>query len=597
MNALYPYDVCEELTMHDLIVRNATVVDGTGADRRHADIAIKDGLISAVGQVDGTAEREIDAEGLIVTPGFVDIHTHYDGQATWDGEMAPSSWHGVTTAVLGNCGVGFAPVRPDRHDWLIGLMEGVEDIPGTALHEGLTWGWETFPEYMDALDKVPRTIDIAAQIPHGAVRAYVMGERGTASKYATPEDIAQMKQIVLDSLKAGAVGFSTSRTMLHLSVDGVPVPGTFANEDEVLGIGEALGEAGHGVFELASDLTPAESEIDWMVRLSKKNNAPVVYSLAQFHSDPESWRAMVAANERANKEGAQVYAGIGARGVGVLLNWDANLHPFVFCPSFQQLIPLSQQERHAALRDPELRKKLIVEKPVFSEQFAGDENLISRREIMEGVTFNYENMFCMEGEHGVDYEPSPDQSVAAIAEREGRSPRHVAYDLMLAKDGHGTLYYPIVNYAYKNYDHVLEMFESSAVVASLSDGGAHVGLICDGSQPTFMLTHWVRDRKRGERISLERAVQLQTSATASIYGFNDRGTIEVGKRADLNIIDFDKLAVGQPKIHFDLPTNAKRFLQKPEGYVATIVAGQIVRENGRDTGARPGRLIRGGTRH
>jgi N-acyl-D-aspartate/D-glutamate deacylase len=269
------------------------------------------------------------------------------------------------------------------------------------------------------------------------------------------------------------------------------------------------------------------------------------------------------------------------------------LHPFIFCPSFQKLIPMSQQDRHVALRDPELRQKLIAENPVFAERFIGDDNLLSKREIMEGSASNYENIFCMEGERDVDYEPSPEESVAAIAKREGRNPREVAYDLMMAKDGHGTLYYPIVNYAYKNYNHVLEMFESPAVVASLSDGGAHVGLICDGSQPTFMLTHWARDRTRGDRITLERAVQLQTSATASIYGFTDRGTIEVGKRADLNIIDFDKLSVGQPKMHFDLPTNAKRYLQAPQGYVATIVAGTIIREHDRDTGARPGRLIRG----
>jgi len=583
--------------MHDIIIRNAVVVDGTGTEARKADIAIKADVISAVGTVEGTAAREIDAEGMIVTPGFIDIHAHYDGQATWDGELAPSSWHGVTTVVMGNCGVGFAPVRPDRHDWLVNLMEGVEDIPGTALHEGLSWNWESFPEYMDALDRVPRSIDVAAQVPHGALRAYVMDDRGATNEHATSEDIAQMKKIVLDSLNAGAVGFSTSRTMLHLSADGVPVPGTFANEDELLGIGEALGEAGHGVFEISSDLTPADTELDWMARLSKTNKAPVVYSLAQFHSDPEIWRDMVAATERANEGGARVYAGVGNRCTGVLLSWDGNLNPFSSCPSFKALGAISREELHAKLRDPAFKAKLISEAPEFEEQFDENDNLISRREIFEGVTFNYKNMFSLEGEAGIEYEPSAEMSIAAIAEKEGKNPREVIYDYLSSDGGHATLFYPIANYAYGNYDHVLDMFDSSAVVSSLSDGGAHVGLICDASQPTFMLTHWVRDRKRGKRMSLERAVQLQTSVTADVYGFKDRGSIEVGKRADLNIIDLEKLYIGRPEIHYDLPTNAKRFLQKPEGYVATFVAGQIIRENGEDTGARPGRLIRASAVH
>lgn len=581
--------------MHDIIIRNGAIVDGTGRASFKGDIAIRDGLISAIGSVEGEARREIDATGLLVTPGFVDIHTHYDGQATWDGELAPSSWHGVTTVVMGNCGVGFAPVKANQHELLINIMEGVEDIPGAALYEGLTWGWETFPEYMDVLDRVPHAIDIAAQVPHGAVRAYVMGERGAANEAATAEDIVRMKQVVLDGLKAGAVGFSTSRMMLHLSKDGVPVPGTFANEDELLGIAHAIGEAGHGVFEVSSDMTPAEPELEWMAQISKENNAPVVYSFGQYHKDPEIWRKMLSVTERANESGARVFAAASSRGVGVLFSWEANLHPFSFCPSFHPLVAMSREERNATLADPAFRARLLSEEPVFMEQFAGDDNLLSRREIMEGACFNYANMYSMEGPDGIDYEPSREMSIAAIAEREGRSPREVIYDMLTAREGRQTIYYPIGNYAYAHYDHVLEMFDSSSVVASLSDGGAHVGVMCDGSQPTFMLTHWVRDRKRGGRLSLERAVELQTGITASIYGLDDRGVIAVGKRADLNLIDFDNLSIGYPEMHYDLPTGAKRYLQKPEGYVATIVAGQVIRQDGKDTGARPGRLIRAGS--
>lgn len=583
--------------MHDIIIRNGAIVDGTGRASFKGDIAIRDGLISAIGSVEGEARREIDATGLLVTPGFVDIHTHYDGQATWDGELAPSSWHGVTTVVMGNCGVGFAPVKANQHELLINIMEGVEDIPGAALYEGLTWGWETFPEYMDVLDRVPHAIDIAAQVPHGAVRAYVMGERGAANEAATADDIVRMKQVVLDGLKAGAVGFSTSRMMLHLSKDGVPVPGTFANEDELLGIAHAIGEAGHGVFEVSSDMTPAEPELEWMAQISKENNAPVVYSFGQYHKDPEIWRKMLSVTERANEAGARVFAAASSRGVGVLFSWEANLHPFSFCPSFHPLVAMSREERNATLADPAFRERLLSEEPVFMEQFAGDDNLLSRREIMEGACFNYANMYSMEGPDGIDYEPSREMSIAAIAEREGRSPREVIYDMLTAREGRQTIYYPIGNYAYAHYDHVLEMFDSSSVVASLSDGGAHVGVMCDGSQPTFMLTHWVRDRKRGGRLSLERAVELQTGITASIYGFDDRGVIAVGKRADLNLIDFDNLSIGYPEMHYDLPTGAKRYLQKPEGYVATIVAGQIIRQDGKDTGARPGRLIRAGSHY
>ena len=565
--------------MHDLLIKNGTVVDGSGGPLKNADVAIKDGRIVAVGENLGAAKKEIDAAGRLVAPGWVDIHTHYDGQVTWDPYLTPSSWHGCTTVVMGNCGVGFAPAQPDRHEWLIGLMEGVEDIPGTALSEGIQWEWETFGEYMDAVDKKPRAIDVAAQVPHGAVRAYVMGDRGAKNEKATPEDIEKMADVVREGMAAGALGFSTSRTVLHRAVDGELVPGTTAEDDELLGIARVLGEFPHGVFEMASDLNPEANEFNVMAQMSRESGMPVSFACLQSPMDPDNWKRYLEAMDEANASGAKITGQIACRGNGLLLSLDGTVHPFVSHPTYQSIAHLPFAERLAEMKKPEVRAKIL------SERAAADNPLASI------VLAGYERMFPL-GEVP-NYEPSPEDSLAAIAKWDGKDPQELAYDILMEDEGRGFIYLPLLNYANFNLDHVYEMMQHPDTRLSLSDGGAHCGVICDASYTTYLLTHWARDRSRGPKLSIERAVQMQTRETAQAYGLHDRGLIAPGMKADLNIIDFENLAIKRPQMVYDLPANGRRLVQEAEGYVKTIVNGEVIFENGKPTGALPGKLIRG----
>ena len=567
--------------MHDLVIRGGTVVDGTGAAARLADIAIDGGLVTLVGTVTQSGKREIDAGGLLVTPGWVDIHTHYDGQVTWDKLLSPSCWHGVTTVVMGNCGVGFAPARPDSHDWLIALMEGVEDIPGSALAEGIKWDWETFPEYMDSLERQTRVLDVATQVPHGSVRAYVMGERGARNEAANDDDIAAMSKIVREGVEAGALGFSTSRTMLHLAKDGEPVPGTFANRAELMGIGRALGAAGHGVFEMASDMTPAEDEFNWMKDLSAETGLPVTYALLQSPIEADKWRHMLDLTDQARKEGANVTAQIACRPTGMVLGWQSTVHPFIANEAYQALAGLPFEQRLEKLRDPAVKAEILASTP-------RELNVLAMI-----LTQGFDRMFRLERETGLEYEPAPEDSVAALATRSGRAPSEIVYDMMMEKDGRGFVYLPLLNYTHFNFDHIYEMMQHPATVLSLSDGGAHCGIICDASFPTYMLTHWVRDRSRGKTLPLEQVVKMQTQDTARLYGLNDRGVLAPGMKADVNLIDFDKLKILPPEMVFDLPADGRRMIQRADGYRATIVSGIVTFENGQETGQMPGRLIRG----
>lgn len=568
--------------MYDLIIRGGKIVDGTGAPARIADVAVKDGKIAAVGKVTGSAKREIDANGLLVTPGWVDIHTHYDGQVTWDPYLSPSCYHGVTTVVMGNCGVGFAPAKPDKHQWLIELMEGVEDIPGTALAEGIRWNWETFPQYMDALDKDKRVLDVAAQVPHGSVRAYVMGERGARNESATPEDIKQMAQIVREGIEAGALGFSTSRTIFHRAKDGELVPGTTADEAELMGIGEAMGKAGsRGVFELVADQPLSAQEFTWAKALALKNNLPVSYVMFQTNEAPDEWRNTLKLTEAAKNEGADISAQVACRPTGAVIGWQSTFHPFMHYEGYQAIAELPFAERLKKLKDPAVRASILGNKPNVTDP-------------MLQMTLQFDRMFPLVDDEGnLDYEPLPEQSVGAIARREGKEADEVLYDLFMANEGRGYIYLPIFNYAHHNFDAIHEWLSHPATVLGLSDGGAHCGLICDAGFPTYMLTYWVRDRARGDRLSLELAVHKQTQMTAELYGLHDRGVIAPGMKADINVIDFDNLRILAPEMVFDLPANGRRMVQRTEGYRATIVSGVVTFENGEATGAMPGRLVRG----
>jgi N-acyl-D-aspartate/D-glutamate deacylase len=568
----------------DLIIRNGTIVDGTGEDRVTGDIAVKDGLIAQVGEVRGDAAEEIDASGLIVTPGFVDIHTHYDGQATWDQEMAPSSWHGVTTVVMGNCGVGFAPAAPDRHEWLIGLMEGVEDIPGTALAEGMKWDWETFPEYLDALEKLPRTVDVGTHVPHGAVRAYVLGDRERPGAVPTEEDIARMGRIVEEGVRAGALGFSTSRTVLHRSIEGEVVPGTTATAEELVEIGRAMGRAGHGVFEMASDLMREWNEFEWMGKVSRETGLPVTFAALQSIAKELPLEEQIATMRAENDNGANIVAQIALRGNGIVMAWQGTVHPFRFRPSWRAIMELPWAEQKAKLLDPAFKARMLGEANDFSEVPQDVIGLIMV--VACGWTMQYEM------DEGFDYEPQAEASVQARAAAAGVPPEEYAYDMLCRDDARGFIYLPILNYADGNLDFLEALQAADDTVNSLSDGGAHCGTICDAASPTFMLQHWVRDRRRG-RITLEQAVKRQCHDTARLYGLDDRGVIAPGYLADLNLIDLDAVKLGKPWLAFDLPAGGKRLLQRAEGYVCTIKNGVVTFRDGQWTGATPGGLIRG----
>lgn len=568
--------------MHDLVIRGGTVVDGAGAPRFVADVAIDGGLITKVGADVGKGREEIDATGKIVAPGWVDVHTHYDGQATWDQEMGPSSWHGVTTVVVGNCGVGFAPAKPDRHEWLIALMEGVEDIPGTALAEGMSWNWETFPEYLDELERMPRTVDIGTHVPHGAVRAYVMDERGARNEAPTELEIARMSQIVEEALRAGALGFSTSRTVLHRSVDGELVPGTTATKEELIGIGRAMGRVGHGVFEMASDLRREWNEFEWMGALSRETGLPVTFAALQSIAKEVSLDEQIAEMRRQNAAGANIVAQIALRGNGIIMAWQGTVHPFRFRPAWLEIAGLPWSEQLAHLKDPAFRQRMITEENQFPET-----DLVDLLRVVAGGWF-----LQFEMAPDFNYEPTQADTIAARARAAGVSPEAYAYDLLMKDDGKGFIYFPVLNYQDGNLDFLEPLQHAADTVNSLSDGGAHCGTICDAASPTFMLQHWVRDRAGG-RITLEHAVKRQCRDTALLYGLHDRGLIAPGCLADINVIDMDAIRLGKPWLAFDLPAGGKRLLQKAEGYAFTIKSGQVTFKDGAYLGVHPGRLIRG----
>jgi N-acyl-D-amino-acid deacylase len=568
--------------MHDLVIRGGTVIDGTGARRYVADVAIDGGLISAVGNDVGPGREEVDARGKIVAPGWVDIHTHYDGQATWDQEMAPSSWHGVTTVIMGNCGVGFAPAKPDKHDWLIGLMEGVEDIPGTALAEGMTWNWETFPEYLDELERLPRTVDIGTHVPHGAVRAYVMDERGARNDTPTEHEIARMSRIVEDGLRAGALGFSTSRTILHRSVEGELVPGTTATKEELIGIGRAMGRVGYGVFEMASDLKRDWNEFEWMGELSRETKLPVTFAALQSIAKELPLDEQISEMRRENAKGANIVAQIALRGNGIVMAWQGTVHPFRFRPAWLEIMDKTWTEKLAHLKDPAFRERMLTEENQFPQS-----DLIGLIMIVAGG-------WSLQYEMGPDfnYEPTQGETIAARAQAAGVKSEEYAYDLLMRDEGRGFIYFPILNYADGNLNFLEALQETDDTVNSLSDGGAHCGTICDAASPTFMLQHWVRERA-GARITLENAVKRQCRDTAVLYGLHDRGVIGPGYLADINVIDFEKVKLGAPWLAFDLPAGGKRLLQKADGYVCTIKSGEVTFREGAYLGVHPGRLIRG----
>jgi N-acyl-D-amino-acid deacylase len=576
--------------VHELVIRGGTVVDGTGAPSFTADVGIDDGVIVSVGDEVGPGRRTVDADGLLVTPGFVDIHTHFDAQATWDPHLTPSCWHGVTTAVMGNCGVGFAPVRPGRHDWLIELMEGVEDIPGSALSEGIRCGWETFEEYMSALDAAPRAVNIGTQVPHAAVRAYVMEER--AQGPATRADIDAMCQIVRGGLRAGALGFSTGRTAGHRDIHGEPVPGTFAAVDELSALFSVMSEEDRGVLqvvpagssgEVAGDAPGAmDAELEWMVACGERSRRPITFLVLESRRDPDGWRPWLDVVRNANRQGASIHPQVASRCFGMLLGHQSRLNPFRYHPTYRGLADLPFDDRIAALRDSSVRSRILGEQPDHAGEPPAVDQLGTR---------SFSNLFPL-GEE-LDYEPGPEDSIAAIATRLGTDPWAVAYDLMLGSDGHDFLLFPLLNYGRGSYDGLHDMMSDPMTVQGLGDAGAHCGIICDASMTTFMLTHWARDRQRGPRLTIEEAVRRLTRGTANLYELYDRGAIAPGMRADLNLIDFGALRLMHPERVTDLPAEASRLIQRSTGYVETIVGGETIVSNGELTDAMPGRLVRG----
>lgn len=580
--------------MYDLKIINGTVVDGTGSPPREADVAVRGGRIVAIGNCPDEAARTIDASGCIVTPGFVDVHTHYDGQISWDADLAPSVYHGVTTAVLGSCGVGFAPCHPGDRERLIELMQGVEDIPGTALDEGITWEWETFPEYMDALDRTPRTMDFALQVPHDAVRVYVMGDRAIAECAATDEEIARMRDVVREALEAGAVGFSTGRTDNHRDPEGNPTPSAEATVRELTGIAEAYHGLGYRVCQAVSDFDMADSperfdpEFDVLEQMAEAAGRPLSVSLMQRNKATDQWKRILGRAEKATERGVPVRVQVAPRGIGVILGLEATFQPFIGFPSYKKIAHLPLEERVARMRDPGFRAQLLTEK---SEPIAGDGSQIPplADELLAHIDFVAMRMYRLVD--GFDYEPDRSESLLAEAFATGKPVLEVLYDTLLEDNGHRLIYFPIFNYIDQTLDNVRAMLTHPLALPGLSDGGAHVGTICDASMSTFLLAHWTRDRDR-DRLPLERAVRMLTKDIADHLGFGDRGVLEVGKKADINVIDHANLTLRLPRLVADLPAGGKRFMQDAEGYRATIVSGEVVVENDRLTGARPGRLVR-----
>ena len=565
--------------MYDLIIKNGIIYDGTGDKPFVADIAIKGRKIEAIGELDEVSKQTINAEGKIVAPGFVDIHTHYDGQVTWDPYLRPSTYHGVTTVVMGNCGVGFSPCKPEERDWLISLMEGVEDIPGTALHEGINWQWESFPEYLDILENKPLAIDVGTQIPHGPVRAYVMGQRGINREEATQEEIDRMSQLVKEAIQAGAFGFSTSRTEKHRDSSGALTPSITAHKNELVSIANSIGELNSGVLQGISDFYDFESEFDIFKEMSQSSGRPISITVEQMDQRPDWWHQLLDGIEAAQNEGINMYGQVPPRATGINMGLEVTLNPFTFYPSFYDLSKKSLEEKVATMRDPKFKKKLLSEQPVSIGN-----------PLVEEITQSFNKMFRL-GDPA-NYEPDPDSSFEAIAKKQNISPQEVAYDCLLEKEGKALIYHPLFNYLPGNLDFVEKMLNHPYSISGLGDAGAHCGAISDASFPTTLIQHWGRDRTRGKKIPLEKLISMQTLETSRLLGISDRGVLKEGYKADINVIDFDNLTLHEPEVLHDLPAGGRRLVQKASGYEYTIVSGQIAFENGEATGALNGRLIR-----
>jgi N-acyl-D-aspartate/D-glutamate deacylase len=562
----------------DLVIRGGTIADGTGGNLFEADIAVQDGRISAVGKGASKGREEIDARGKLVAPGFVDVHTHYDGQVTWSQDISPSSQNGVTTAIMGNCGVGFAPCRPADHQRLIQLMEGVEDIPEPVLSAGIPWAWESFPDYMDWLAKRDFDIDVGAQLPHAALRVYVMGERGARRDPSTSEDNAKMAKLAGEAVRAGALGFSTSRTLNHRTSTGDFTPTLKAGEDELTAIAAAMHGEGRSVLQFVLDLSTLNEDLPMMLRVADTTKCPISFSVTQNDRAPQRWRQTMDEINAAAARGLSITAQIAARPVGLLLGLELSRNPFQTHPGYKAIAHLPLKERLARLRQPEVRAAILKEGAT-----ATDDPLFFRP--------NYDKMYLL-GDPP-DYEQPPENALGPQAARLGKRPEELAYDAMLSNEGRGMLYVPFLNYADGNLDATREMLCDPRSVPGLSDGGAHCGIICDASFPTYLLTHWTRDRSRGEKLSIPFVVAAQSRKTALSVGLADRGLIAPGHKADINVIDYDRLHLHPPKVHYDLPVGGRRLLQQVDGYDATIVSGVVTQRDGAPTGARPGKLVRG----
>ncbi|GLH80919.1 amidohydrolase [Bradyrhizobium sp. SSBR45G] len=566
------------MTQPDLVIRGGTVADGSGGELFEADVAIAGGRIVEVGKVAASGREEIDARGKLVTPGFVDVHTHYDGQVTWSHDISPSSQNGVTTAVMGNCGVGFAPCRPADHQRLIQLMEGVEDIPEPVLEAGIPWEWESFPDYMEWLGQRAFDLDIGAQLPHAALRVYVMGERGARRDPATAEDNRAMAALARDAVKSGALGFSTSRTLNHRTSTGDYTPTLKAGEDELMTIATAMQSAGRSVLQFVLDISTIHEDLPMMLRIAEQTKCPISFSVTQNDRAPQRWRQTLAEINAAAARGLSVTAQIAARPVGLLLGLELSRNPLQTHPSYQAIAHLPLPARVVRMQDPQVRAAILSE-----QASATDDPLFFKP--------NYDKMYQL-GDPP-DYEQPPERSLGAQARARGCRPEELAYDAMLSDEGRGMLYVPFLNYADGNLDATYEMLRDPRSVPGLSDGGAHCGIICDASFPTYLLTHWTRDRRRGDRLSIPFVVAAQSRKTALSVGLDDRGLIAPGYKADVNVIDYGRLHLHPPKVHYDLPVGGRRLMQQVDGYEATIVSGVVTRRQGEATGARPGRLVRG----
>ena len=586
-----------EMHIHDLVIRNGNIVDGSGKKPFLGDIAIDEGKITKVGEVINSGKKEIDANGNLVSPGWVDIHTHYDGQVCWDPYLTPSSWHGVTTVVMGNCGVGFAPVKPGDENFLIQLMEGVEDIPGTALHEGIDWEWETFPEFLDAIEKKEFVMDLGFMIGHGPVRSYVMGyDRCQNQVDASKDEINQMSEIVEKAINAGALGFSTSRTILHRDVHGVYVPGTEASSEEMKELAFAVDRAGEGTLEIVSDWLDQEIEMSWMKEYVEKSDC----GLTVLQTNGDSVKTILFCEEQFLK-GKNVRPQFPGRNVGLMFGLESSLHPFIGHPSYKEISHLPLNERLSIMRDPAFKQKILNESPSFREDLQKaakeqksnktKEEIKAEAEIGKKLISNYETQFILSDPP--NYEPTREDSIAYLAEQRNQSEEEVIYDELIKDNGKSMIYACFTPYENHKLEFVETFYKLKSSVAGGSDGGAHCGLICDASMPTTNLSHWARDRSAGNKIPLELIIRKQTKDTAETYGLFDRGEIKTGMIADINIIDFEKLNVSLPKMIFDLPKGGKRLVQESFGYLATIKSGEVVYENGQATGTLPGQVIRG----